>query len=217
MRKMVETTCAWCGKDIELTGKARRDARSHGRYYCSKSCRDARRSANISASKMGHEVTAETRTKLAGASKGKQYALGHILSPEAKVKIGADSKVRWADPAQVEKRLAASALNRAPTKHERMLFDALPSGWVLRHGFKAPGYGAGSMEIDIANPRARIAVELDGHSHLTPIQKARDARKIAWLTERGWWVVRIPQRSLAENLRLHVASCTMLADLRRAA
>ena len=50
----------------------------------------------------------------------------------------------------------------------------------------------GPYVLDFYCAAARLAVEVDGAVHDLPEQAARDARRMAWLAERGIRVVRVP-------------------------
>ncbi|QBR92631.1 type IV toxin-antitoxin system AbiEi family antitoxin domain-containing protein [Nocardioides euryhalodurans] len=58
-----------------------------------------------------------------------------------------------------------------------------PQHWILVDG--VPTY-----RLDLAYPRARVAVEYDGEDfHTSPEQRAYDRERRAWLEEHGWYVV----------------------------
>lgn len=57
-----------------------------------------------------------------------------------------------------------------------------------------------SLACDLANPELKIAVELDGSSHQTKIQKERDSRKDQKFRELGWIVLRFPNSEVDNNL-----------------
>jgi hypothetical protein len=89
------------------------------------------------------------------------------------------------------------------TPAEKMLSDA--TGWkpfVIGTGPRCDGIPT-HYKLDLANPEARISVEVDGKSHLTKKVAAYDAKKTAWLAERGWIVLRFTNEQVIEN----VAAC----------
>ena len=50
----------------------------------------------------------------------------------------------------------------------------------------------GPYVADFACVAARLIVELDGRPHDDPERRAHDRCRDAWLTERGWRILRIP-------------------------
>lgn len=48
--------------------------------------------------------------------------------------------------------------------------------------------------IDIAFPKQKLAVEVDGYRHKLASQRESDERKDDYLRERGWRIFRIPAR-----------------------
>jgi hypothetical protein len=100
---------------------------------------------------------------------------------------------------------------RAIPVPQQMLADALgwPTEVIVRTGRR--GYWPTHYKVDIANRALMIAIEVDGFSHFAMVRKAQDARKDAFLTGRGWRVLRFSNRAVLENLSacvLKVASMT---------
>ena len=84
------------------------------------------------------------------------------------------------------------ALTRCESPAERRLCTALgPILFALgRLSFQAQ-YEAPPYRLDFAIPVLSIAVEVDGADyHSTPAQKAKDARRDAFLRREGWTVIR---------------------------
>lgn len=52
--------------------------------------------------------------------------------------------------------------------------------------------GARLVEVDIALPAVRVAIEIDGPHHDDPAQRRWDRRRDAWLRAAGWIVLRYP-------------------------
>jgi very-short-patch-repair endonuclease len=46
-------------------------------------------------------------------------------------------------------------------------------------------------KLDLANPETHLAIEIDGHCHDAITRQEQDRRKMAFLAERGWCVLRI--------------------------
>jgi very-short-patch-repair endonuclease len=98
-----------------------------------------------------------------------------------------------------------SAYRSAPTKEEIRLAAALPARWFLHHRLdRGTKHGARSLvEIDLALPAARVAVEVDGPGHRLTKQKAIDRRKEDFLMSRGWRVIRVGN----EEVRTALEGC----------
>jgi very-short-patch-repair endonuclease len=84
------------------------------------------------------------------------------------------------------------------------LLERLGDGWVSQWVVITGGAKNGlpnHYKIDLANPQAMIAIEVDGKSH--DHRKEQDARKDAFLRDKGWNVVRFTNqevRSLTDEL-----------------
>ena len=87
---------------------------------------------------------------------------------------------------------------RGPTRPELALHEALGTGWdlhfVVPTGSRVRGGAPSHYKIDIANPRCKVAIEVDGRSHGTTRRREQDLRKERWLTARGWRVFRFSNR-----------------------
>ena len=85
---------------------------------------------------------------------------------------------------------------------EQILAIALP-GWVWGYavplGPRMEGYPT-CYKIDIANPALKIAIEVDGVSHLVKLIILRDAKKTAKLQELGWRVLRFTNKQVQTQL-----------------
>lgn len=79
---------------------------------------------------------------------------------------------------------------------ERLLWSLLRAhrldGWKFTR--QVP---EGPYVIDFAARRARLAIELDGESHVG--SQARDERRTEYLTRAGWRVIRVTNHELATN------------------
>jgi hypothetical protein len=86
-----------------------------------------------------------------------------------------------------------------PTVPQKILFDALPVGTVME--FPIPTGKVGRPpNIDLAIPRLRLAIEVDGHSHAIQSRKDIDAEKEQALTQRGWILLRFSNQEILRNL-----------------
>lgn len=101
---------------------------------------------------------------------------------------------------------------RLPMAHQ-LLADRL--GWPIEYPVGVtparPGYTR-CYRVDLANPDRKIAVELDGASHRTAEQKARDAKKDAFLREQGWTVFRFWNSAVMRDIEAVVATIAALED-----
>jgi len=89
------------------------------------------------------------------------------------------------------------------TKVERRAHEALKDlGFMpefvigIGRGKWRPGLPK-NYRIDLANPEAKIAIELDGGSHSTKTRRERDQRKDRFLKREGWKVIRLRVRDPA--------------------
>jgi very-short-patch-repair endonuclease len=78
--------------------------------------------------------------------------------------------------------------------------------WVCLRGKRLAGlkfrrqHPIGPYVLDFYCPSAKLAVEVDGQSHEHPERITHDARRTAWLRERGVRVIRLT----AEDVRAHL-------------
>lgn len=56
------------------------------------------------------------------------------------------------------------------------------------------------LKVDFAMPDRKLAVELDGHTHNSPMGRDRDRRKEAALSRLGWSVLRIKNTEMHDSL-----------------
>jgi len=89
---------------------------------------------------------------------------------------------------------------RGPTTPQRLLLEALGAGWqaeyVVALGGRYDGYPT-NYKIDVANPRHKIAIEIDGNSHRG--KELLDAKKDEYLRANGWTVYRVTNRQIARD------------------
>lgn len=84
----------------------------------------------------------------------------------------------------------------APTrsKPERIALRALlDAGWE----WPQVGKAVAGEDVDFSWPGPRLVLEIDGPTHLTPVQRARDARRDARLAALGWRIVRVADTDAA--------------------
>jgi hypothetical protein len=89
------------------------------------------------------------------------------------------------------------------TVPQKMLLDCLGAGWIPEHavslGKRQAGYPT-HYKIDVANPSAMIAVEIDGRSHAGRQRKKADRKKDAALQDRGWIVLRFSNAEILNSI-----------------
>ena len=72
--------------------------------------------------------------------------------------------------------------------------------------------GVPTYRLDLAYPRARVAVEYDGEEfHSTPEDRAADEQRRAWLRAHGWTVIVLTKDSFTEE-----AVIAWIGEVRRA-
>jgi Protein of unknown function (DUF559) len=104
------------------------------------------------------------------------------------------------------------------SKHESLLLERLGDGWVPQYVVPTGGRKNGlptHHKIDVADPEAMIAVEIDGASHAH--RKEQDERKDAFLYSLGWRVVRLTNREVLsltdELLDERLSQCPVDAEV----
>ena len=125
---------------------------------------------------------------------------------ELKRKIGGAWKRKWEQMSDTDRRMMMEGLsNRAKetqgigSRLERFIAEELKKrGYVIED--RTTNYTKGKeFEIDIALPKERIAIEVDGPTHFIPVygeerlkeQQSRDARKDELINSTGYSMLRI--------------------------
>lgn len=91
----------------------------------------------------------------------------------------------------------ARRLRRAMSPPEIRLWQILrerPEGLKFRHQ-----HPAGPDVLDFYCASAKLAIELDGIAHEMGDNPVRDERRDAWLSKRGYRVLRIPAGEMRDN------------------
>ena len=93
----------------------------------------------------------------------------------------------------------AKAMRREMTATEARLWRHLRKPGIegLRFRRQAP---IGPYIVDFFCPRHRLVVEVDGDSHGFPSGERRDVERDAWLTARGYRVVRVWNDEVKTNI-----------------
>jgi hypothetical protein len=85
-----------------------------------------------------------------------------------------------------------------PVPQQRLL-DVLGPEWVaelpVSLGGRFPGYPT-NYKLDLALPRLKLGIEVDGQSHNTDKARKRDAKKDGMLVSLGWTVLRFSNRAI---------------------
>lgn len=181
----IVTNCVWCGVQFKKPKSPSNKVRFCGRS-CSAKWRLSR--PEIKARLHTPENLAKLRAGRARAATG--FGISRpSSSPETIAKIRA-TKVR-----NGTLHLAPRVLGGSGRKNgrEEKLQAMLGAGWVLGRVIKTGRGGPGqpaSYKLDVSNESLMVAVELDGANHYGEKGRARDRRRSAFLSRRGWWVFR---------------------------
>ncbi|MFH0981848.1 MAG: DUF559 domain-containing protein [Planctomycetota bacterium] len=91
------------------------------------------------------------------------------------------------------------------TVPQEMLLTALGTGWVAEFAIptkkaRDSGYPT-CYKVDLANPKRRIAVEVDGNSHHPLKRQAEDRKQDALLESLGWKVLRFWNAEILQDVK----------------
>src|SRR6056297_3449956 len=89
-----------------------------------------------------------------------------------------------------------SLYNELIKKDDSFQMEYIEKTGKLRKIYKAPYH----YKIDIASPIHKIAIEVDGLSHLALKTKECDERKTKLLNSKGWKVLRLSNKQIQEDL-----------------
>lgn len=221
MSTMITKNCEWCG--VSFTGEKRRLGRNR---FCGLKCAAFWRERDRPCS---YRARLEKKCQWCGAQIppdrdpsvrfcGNHCALKSLMSdPEYVRSLQTEQKRQLCRaviyrPEVQAKRAAFIERRRAlgfpeltyhngsgPTVAQKMLFDALPVGGIME--FPVPmGHVGTPFRVDIAIPLARLAIEVDGHSHSIRSRKDIDARKEQALARLGWNLLRFSNSEVTRNL-----------------
>lgn len=84
------------------------------------------------------------------------------------------------------------------TPEQKALAEA--TGYAMKHPVRTGNPRWKCALLDLANADMKIAVELDGQSHNSKVQKSRDARKGPMLAGLGWTMLRFSNEQVRSNL-----------------
>jgi very-short-patch-repair endonuclease len=183
--------CTHCQQVFLLTKKWQRDGFKKGNnLYCSDGCR------TIAVSRRSSETMARTNRKYASARMKANNPM-HKEASKQKMKatlhaIGHAPKVRGGN-------------GQGPTLPQQALAQAL--GWQMEYVVKThvpkinPQHLPTSYKLDLADPIFKIAIEVDGKSHLQLERKAQDRKKEQVLNGFGWTILRFTNQEVMEHLQ----------------
>lgn len=80
-----------------------------------------------------------------------------------------------------------------PTAPQKILFDALPES-TMEHRIQQ------HLTVDLAIIASKLAIEVDGQSHLSKEGKRLDTKRECILRELGWTLLRFRNKEILENL-----------------
>jgi very-short-patch-repair endonuclease len=107
----------------------------------------------------------------------------------------------------------ARVLRKAMTEPEVMLWSRLRGRGEGRPVFRRQ-YPLGNIILDFYCPAAKLAVEIDGSTHWTDEQVAKDQARDAWLNGQGIRVLRIGASEVFHNLSDVVDAVLLVAEER---
>lgn len=154
----------------------------------------------------GRSHTAETKKKISRGLGEFWDNLTEEQTEALKRKIGSAWKRKWAAMSDSERRATMEELSTKAkeaqgngSRLERFVAEELRTrGFTVEE--RSTNYTAGkAFEVDIALPKERVAIEIDGPTHFLPIygeehlaeQRERDARKDELILSSGYSVLRI--------------------------
>jgi very-short-patch-repair endonuclease len=117
--------------------------------------------------------------------------------------------------------LTASTNARQRARNERQSGN-LPEVLIWRKLRKRPGgykfrrqHPLSEIVLDFVCLETRLAIEIDGEAHNRGDRPERDVRRDAFLTTRGFVVLRLPARCVFENLEGAIMSIVAACDERQ--
>jgi endogenous inhibitor of DNA gyrase (YacG/DUF329 family) len=177
----VTKPCQHCGKPFE-------SIRIKNQLFCSKSCSMSSRWADE-----------ETRER---------YKVGMAHKSENQIRVASERMKRMnkdedfrkkADDAKRGKPFAGVRGGNGHVTPEQMTLGEA-TGYALEHPVKTGNPSWKCARLDLANTDLKLAVELDGLSHSTKLQKERDARKEVMLASLGWTTLRFSNEQVRSDL-----------------
>lgn len=187
--------CAICGKEVDLdtlSKDTKRRSIERGYCYCSKECLHKKssitmRNTNLSRKDILSQKMKEHNPMFNANAKNKMI---HTLK-----EIGHHPIVRGGN-------------GKGLTIPQEQLFTALKNQidfivlteYVVATKMKNHSGYPPCYKIDIAIPEIKLAIEVDGGSHLALERKAQDKKKTEFLNGLGWNVLRFKNQEVMNNL-----------------
>lgn len=154
----------------------------------------------------GRTHSSETKQKISRGLGEFWESLTEEQTEELKRKIGSAWKRKWAAMSEAERRLTMEELGHKAketqgkgSRLERFIAEELRKrGYTVEE--RSTNYTTGkSFEVDVALPKERVAIEVDGPTHFKPVfgeehlreQQERDKRKDEMILSSGYSVLRI--------------------------
>lgn len=172
--------CEWCGSEFPR----RQDI--HTRFCCRK-CAFAWRSVHAVFSDETRRKRAEWMRELMKRPDVQAKLMAHRTSDRSPVKLPENRRKLIEN--QRTKGFPNLKYDGGPTIPQKLLFDHLP-GATMEFALSRGKGKSGAWRIDIAIPTLKLAIEVDGLSHVKKKEKKRDAKKEQALLEHGWTLLR---------------------------
>lgn len=192
------TACAWCSKTFVQKRASPRQATRFCGTSCSAKWRMMRPETRIKSRELAARYLRESQPKVRPATSLRMRLHNPTQDPEVRAKISR---------AKSGKTFLSRGGKGQITPQQQSLADAL--GWgrdqieyaiptmAVRMLFQSP---PPAYMVDLAEPRLKIAIEVDGKSHLSKKWKFLDRRKERLLASLGWYVLRFTNRRVSEDL-----------------
>lgn len=151
---------------------------------------DVKKKWSEGARRQAAAMTAEALT-----ARGKHASKSHL--PEVRAKLSKTLKAMGHKPP------IQGGCGRGLTKPQQMLLDRLGPGWhpefCVKRGYAIEGYPS-HYKLDLAVPRKKWGIEVDGFGHMSYAKKEKDMKKVAFLETFGWKVLRLSNREILTDL-----------------
>lgn len=182
----VPATCHRCRSPFLAVKKAHRWKVNAGKpVFCSAGCTKAH-CADVSARSM-----AETNRKFASA---RMKANNPMRREDVRRRVSDSMRAIGHKPP------IQGGNGRGLTAPERLLAEATGlSPHVVPTGGRGHGYPT-NYKLDLANPRVKLSIEIDGGSHKSLAVREADERKTYFLESRGWTVLRFTNEEVLADV-----------------
>lgn len=184
--------CHICGVEVRGSGAEMYDSRKRGRAYCSAehAAEHHRRASVESGKKLG--------LRFAALSSDRMRKRNPMRDPKVRAKASATLRAIGHKPP------IRGGNGTGATIAQVKIREALGSEWEIEFTI-GTGKGAralglpGHYKVDVALPRLKIAVEIDGGSHCSIARRKADERRDAYLAGLGWRTFRFSNREAMER------------------